>query len=38
MNPISKLAENLVDRVNDVLTNPAYHEYLAVLKGTRNGE
>lgn len=38
MNPISKLTENVVDGVNDVLTNPKYHEYLAILKGTRNGE
>ncbi|KAG5360874.1 Peroxisomal membrane protein 4 [Yarrowia sp. B02] len=37
MNSFSKLAENLVDGINDVLTNPAYHEYLAILKGTRNG-
>lgn len=35
---ISRYAEAAVDRINDVLTNPANHELLAILKGTRNGE
>lgn len=23
--------------INDFITNPAYHDYLAILKGARNG-
>jgi len=26
-----------MDTIHQIITNPAYHDYLAILKGTRNG-
>ena len=28
---------SLAPLINDIITNPVYHDYLAILKGARNG-
>jgi peroxisomal membrane protein 4 len=36
MLPMS-LVPSLMSAIDDIVHNPAYHDHLAILKGTRNG-